>query len=490
MNAVSRVSAVGLTALAMLGWLVAAPQAVAESHALILTISHYQNNIPQLAGVQKDGENAREIAKAMGVPDKNILELDDRSLTLQGMRQAFDDLAERVKPGDDVFIYYSGHGGRQPDPEAPSRCAESLISVDGQHFMDFELEAKLKRISSKADKVVALIDACHSGGVTTRSAHVGAAAPFAPKYWRGGTADACYTPVNRVTRGIALATRSAGSGAQNFVYIAAAQANEVSLDQPGRGGVATLAWLACIEGKAKDSDHSGGLTAEEIRQCAQARINDMLKDVEGYTPHHVVVTGNSGLVLALPGNATAGNADPISPRSTLLDIYNRRDDRRVVEIKPSKPAFKIEQDKVEFTVTSDHDGYLYLLMAGSDGKTFDMLFPNKLDRNNVVRAGEPVRLPRPAWELQSMGPAGRSALLAIVADSPRDFDKVGLEAAGPFSMVGASQASAKDIVLATASAPAAESDECTQGMALRNLVVAKRCSKAYGSGFVEIEEVK
>ena len=37
----------------------------------------------------------------------------DEQLTLAGMRAAFDELYHRVGNDDQVFIYYSGHGGRE-----------------------------------------------------------------------------------------------------------------------------------------------------------------------------------------------------------------------------------------------------------------------------------------------------------------------------------------------------------------------------------------
>ncbi|MEK7260997.1 MAG: caspase family protein, partial [Pseudomonadota bacterium] len=215
--------------------------ALAEVHALILTISQYQGGVPPLAGVQQDGKSATAIARKMGVPEKNIVRLSDQQLTLAGMRRAFDDLTNRLQPNDQVFIYYSGHGSRTLVREqGAERCAESLVTVDADFLTDTEFEQRLKKLSQKADKVIAFLDACHSGGVTTRA--VGGKAPaFSPKYWAKGGVEACAKPVNRLTRGLNANAKSAGSGARNFVYIAAARDNEISLDQPGKGGVATQA---------------------------------------------------------------------------------------------------------------------------------------------------------------------------------------------------------------------------------------------------------
>jgi hypothetical protein len=477
--------------------------AQAEIHALVLTIGDYQGGVPPLKGVRHDGESAVAMARRLGVKDSNLLRFRDGELTLTGLRKAFDQLTNRVQPDDQVFIYYSGHGGRQY-VESEKRCAESLVTVDANHLLDTELQTRLKILSAKAEKVVVFLDACHSGGVTTRA--LGKAEPkFTPKYWAKGGLDSCQAPINRLTRGLNVEAKSAGQGAQNYIYIAAARDNEVSLDQPGKGGVATQSWLACMNGEARDLDGSGAISTEEIRQCAQARIDQTLKDVEGYLPHHVTVTGNANAVLAFGrptgsktadavASTTATTAAPaesavISPQHTLADVYHRRDDRRRVMLATSKPAFQINRDKVEFDLSSSHAGYVYLLMVGSDGKTFDMLFPNQLDKNNYIEAGQTLRLPRSDWELVAQGPAGKNHLLAIVADAPRDFAGLGMQPAGPFSVLGANPVSAKDIVLVSGSSANAASQECANGPTKRSLAVQKKCSNAYGAALATVEEV-
>ncbi|MGH8732197.1 MAG: caspase family protein, partial [Burkholderiales bacterium] len=476
----------------------AAGAALAENHALIMTISAYRAGITRLEGVVHDAASARSIARKMGVKDQNIRVYRDEQLTVQGMRAAFEDLYQRIGPDDQVFIYYSGHGGRERVRQPADRCAESLISVDGGNFLDTDLEQMLKRLSEKAHELVVFLDACHSGGVTTR-AIPGAptkTAGVTPKYVaaRAG-GDACERPVNVLTRSLS-GTRSAGSGVNNYVYIAAARDNEVSLDMAAHGGVATQAWRDCIMGAARDTDGSGGISALEIQDCAQQRINNTLRNLKGFLPHHVTITGNPNAVLAFAERAPTPPPTPVAvpapapikpPVSvfppayyTLRDIYSNRDDRRTVELKAAKPSFRIGVDDVDFTLTSSHAGFLYVLMVGSDGKTFDMLFPNQLDNNNAVQPGQSLRLPRANWMVKAGGPAGKNHLLAIVADSPRDFAKMGMVPAGPFSIVPASTSSSKDIQLVTQTSANAESKECEAPSAHRTLMVQKRCSNAYG----------
>lgn len=473
-----------------------------SAHALIMGIGDYQGIIPKLKGVPFDIETATEIARRMGVPARNIRVLKDGELTLEGMRGALDDLYARLLGSDQVFIYYSGHGSRQLVREDDGeRCAESLVTVDGQGFTDAEMEVRLKRMAEKAQKTIVLIDSCHSGGVTTRGG--GGGAQYTAKLWIQPGKD-CARPTNVLTRGL-TASRSAGGGADNFVHIAAARDNEISFDQTGHGGVATQAWLACMAGEARDIDGSGGISAEEIRTCAQERINQRFANVQGYLPHHVVITGNSSMVLSyaakdgtagaaripLPSSAAApavtatANAGPLA---ALKDIYNSRDDRRLVTLQAERSTLRIGRDDINLTLTSREGGYVYMLMVGSDGQTFDLLFPNQLDRNNVIEAGATLRLPRPNWQLGAEGPPGRDSLLAIVTDSPCDFGSAGLKPSGPFSVLDAM--AAKDIQLVTAGAAKPATAECADQTTMRTLAVKKRCSTAYGAALLTIEEVR
>jgi uncharacterized caspase-like protein len=523
-----------------------ATAALAETHALIMTISNY--NVPgvsPLKGVVEDAGSAKEIARRLGVKESNMIFMTDGQLTHAGMSAAFDRLQERIAPNDNVFIYYSGHGGRALVRDPEERCGEALITVEGRGFMDTDMEAKLKTLSRKANKMVVFLDACHSGGVTTRAA----TSRFQAKYFpRSASGEACSTPVNVLKKNIGAGTRSIGSGAQNYTYIAAARDNEVSLDEPGRGGVATQAWLECVRGRARDLDGSGAITADEIQACAQELIDTKLRNVPGYAAHHISITGNSRAVLGFvdrqeppppapapvmtpvavpvpvpvpaPVAAPAPAPTPVvapapvattppppppapvaaapppppppagpSPVNTLKDIYAQRDDRRVVTVNMRDQKVKIGRDKVEFTVSSSHAGFLYLLMVGSDGKTFDMLFPNQLDRSNQLEAGQVLRLPRPNWEVVAGGPPGTTQMLAIVADAPRDFSKLALKPAGPFSIVEANARATRDVQLVTMQAPSAAAEECADQSAKRNLAVARRCSNAFGAALVAVEEL-
>lgn len=532
-------------------------QAAGDTHALIMAIGQYEDSTANLNGVSHDIGSAKIIAEKMGVKPQHMTIFQNADLNLGGMRTAFDQLEKNVQEDDQVFIYYSGHGVRQVIPDSGSqRCAEGLLSADMYGFYDDEFERRLKRLGEKAAKVIVLIDACHSGGATTRSAGIRTPG-FQSKSWDPkGDPAACTTPVNVVKRSIAPPTRAAGSGKNNFVYIAAARDNEVSLDNAKTGGLATSSLRECMEGAALDSDGSGALSAEEIRVCAQAKVNEKLANTQGYLPHNITITGNSRMVLRFappsaaparppvavapvapaaiaeapatqavaapaqttPGrvqspvllasassSATAGSAaateyKPVKKfkkkrkkrrtfglravdgdhesqneeesgiAAALIDLYENRDDRRRVVLETDQPVLKIGRDALQMRLKSSHAGYVYLIMIGSDDQTVDLLFPNALDKDNRIAAGETLTLPRKGWELEVQGPPGIDRLMAIVSDSPRDFSTLGMQAAGPFSIVEVKPGTTRNLQVVAAS---------TSGK-----------KNTYGADILEIEEIR
>jgi hypothetical protein len=108
---------------------------------------------------------------------------------------------------------------------------------------------------------------------------------------------------------------------------------------------------------------------------------------------------------------------------------------RKLDIKLAKKTLKINQDYLDLQIKSSHDGYLYLVLLGSDKKSFYMLYPNKLDGNNRIQAGKTINLPNQSWQIKAAGPAGVNHILVLVADSERDLkalEALGADKNSPF----------------------------------------------------------
>jgi hypothetical protein len=435
------------------------------SRALIMGIGDYQVSGYDLNGVSKDLDKAREIARSLGVAERDVTTLSDGQLTLDGMRQAFADLVSSTQPDDRVFIYYSGHGGRtRVQRPSPSHCAEALVAQDNRGLFDHELAAYLGKLGEKAEKLVFFLDSCFSGGATSRGYRTPG---LLPKYRSLPGDEECQQATN-LTREVHGFVPAATRGySNNYVYIAASRPDEVSYEFPS-GGAATQSWRECLEGRAEDSDRSGAVTAEEIRACAQQGIDRRLPEARR---HHITLTGNARMTLDLGAADPAPPAEPdapalpAAPYQALKDIHDNRDGRQDVSLTASKRAYRIGADRLELILESDRAGQAYLFLAGSDGKTFTLLFPNREDGDNAVEAGRPLKLPRPGWELPAQGPAGTDHLLAVVAEGRRNFAVVPSKPEGPYSAIDAN--------LETAAA-------------LQKIVKGGR----YGSALIAVEEVE
>jgi len=492
------------------------------NHALILWIGDYGNPSANLPGIDRDAAMARKIARSMGVPEANMREIHDAGLTKSNINAAFDGLTRRIAPGDNVFLYYSGHGG-QITGGTQSRCTEGLITRDPQLYEDGLMEDQLARLGKKAGQVVFLNDSCFSGGAATRALR---STRIVPKFYPGtsklGTVASegyqCGNAVNKMGRNLEVV--GAQPEGPRVLYVAAASATEVA-GATNEGSIATLAWSSCL-GTSADADRSGSINGEELRQCAQSYI-----DQHGGRTQTITVQGNAQLPVMFPNVAstaasnaaqdlgavaTAGAAaatsqevaaqpapaaaptpapeldpgvtqpvpDPgvaqpvpapapaavvsteiavsgtpsvaeeppraVNPVSTLHDLRATGSKSYEVSLSGSSPL-RIGQDFLDFSVSTNKAGYLYVLHVGSDGQTFDLLFPNKIDQDNWMEPGT-IRLPRANWRVRAGGPAGTSHLLAIVSPVKKDMSKR-MNLSKTFPSAKANTFSARNLVVET-----------------------------------------
>jgi hypothetical protein len=87
----------------------------------------------------------------------------------------FDAITEIAQPGEQVYIHYSGHGGRTttiyPELKGNDQLDEGIVPIDvgnesGRYLRDVELATLLKRMTDKGLIVTLVLDSCHSGEAT------------------------------------------------------------------------------------------------------------------------------------------------------------------------------------------------------------------------------------------------------------------------------------------------------------------------------------
>ncbi|MES2943490.1 MAG: DUF4384 domain-containing protein [Pseudomonadota bacterium] len=392
----------------------------AASHALIMTIN-YAGTGADLPGIDADGDMAFKIALGMGVPQSNIRWLRNGDLGLAGITSAIEDLTRnRISQDDKVFIYYSGHGTQIRNTSGGSKCTEGMVTADLKTFSDDKLQVALGLLADKASQVTMLNDSCFSGGQATKSLDRGTGQGEVAKVYfntkAGSASDAdyeCNQPVNKTfTRSMGVVARQ---NSTRMLYVAAAADNEVSWATP-RGSTATVAWSQCLASGAADRDGNGIVDGEELRQCAQGRL-----DRAGGKRQTITLVGEKGLPMSFMASSGASNTLVSNPNRSLETLRRAADPTIAVEITVNNPRLKINQDLLDFSVRTDRPGYLYLLHIGTDGK-FYQLFPNSLDSNNYLNAGV-HRFPRAKWGIQAHGPAGTGYFMAYQSSSQRNFAK-------------------------------------------------------------------
>ena len=470
--------------------------AQAADRALIMGIADYAG--APLDGVRKDMVSAREIALALGIGPEGVTLRQDRALTLAGLRQTLEMFGRSVGPGDRIFIYFSGHGSRFTD--ASGTCDAALVTQDLKMLGRREFDALVQPMLSRAAKSVLMLDTCHSAAVMSQTRQNMQDADRPRARFLPPEQDACAAPSNLV--------RSSGPAAAttvlpNHYLLASAGETEVAIDGGLKdGGYATTAVAQCLAQPAASLDQNGDglVTFSELRACAQARLDGKIRDQRARTPQFEflaqTLTGRAGpggdmpLMGRLAPGPAAGADTTTDARALLNTLHESRDATRTVTLTPSRKEFRIGTDFLEFTISSNRKGYAHLFAVGSSGK-IDLLFPNRSDAANLVEPGQALALPRAGWRLRSLGPAGSTALLAVVTDGPDWMGEAGAQLR-PFSRIdnraGAVQELARKLLMAS---------RCTGGGSAPHATSPQRdfsvesdgCSARFGAARADVVEI-
>jgi hypothetical protein len=287
----------------MLAW---ALPAHAASHALLMWIGDYAEPSAKLRGIEHDAKLAADMSAWMGVTKANTTMLTNRQATHEGMREAWAGLIKRVKSGDTVFIYFSGHGG-QLGPGGSQGCNEGLATWDNRVYFDAQLRQHLDALARVASQVVMFNDSCFSGGAVSKSfgargldgsadeaqikaypgqlsmpsgQDIDGTSPMADRLAaeqgrsKGGTVadgsvatgSVCGVAAN-VSKALGSFARALQAKGADVFYLAAAAANQAAFGC-AKGSLATRAWAACMAPSKQRS-----ITGQALAECAQRWVD-------------------------------------------------------------------------------------------------------------------------------------------------------------------------------------------------------------------------
>lgn len=175
-------------------------------HALLIGIDQYippqdrdELDYPPLEGAVGDIRRVREFLLGLPSPPARILELTassgegaepieprDRWPTYENMVSRLRELTLGADPGDQVYVHYSGHGGRVATIFAAEKGASTLDETlvpcnisdpSARHLRDVELAMLIQEMVDKKLLPTVILDCCHSGGMRRR----GPRKPHQPK---------------------------------------------------------------------------------------------------------------------------------------------------------------------------------------------------------------------------------------------------------------------------------------------------------------------
>ena len=168
-------------------------------------------------------------------------------------------------------------------------------------------------------------------------------------------------------------------------------------------------------------------------------------------------------------------------------MFEQRDAKRVVEVKPSQNRLRIDKDRLSISVRSERAGYVYVAFEGSDNETLDLLFPNDKDQHNRIEAGQTMLLPRDDWRITAGGPVGKDTVLVLVTDAPRDIASLRGTKTGPFQSSLNDATGRAQLGSLFTTAHLANAPQCSSAASRGN---STACSDAYGAAMITLEEVK
>ncbi len=171
---------------------------MSNHYALLIGVDHYfEYRLPGGTYYPKLGGCVRDITKVynfltarLGIPAQQIIKL-SASLggaqpleapsqwpTYTNMVNAFKEITKTAQAGDQLYIQYSGHGGRTttmfPAIKGEGEFDEGLVPLDigkkddptARYLRDAEIYELLQRIVDKGIRLTVVFDCCHSGGAT------------------------------------------------------------------------------------------------------------------------------------------------------------------------------------------------------------------------------------------------------------------------------------------------------------------------------------
>ncbi len=431
MKAALLISIIGLT-------LAGASSASAGVRALLVGIGDYPTSsgpgFAPLEGPPNDVQLFRNwLVNHVEVPEDQVLLLRDADATSQGIQQAFRrHLIQECQPDDVAVFFFAGHGTQLdevgPETDEPDNQDEALVTYDfsaqdtATWLTDDIIHNLLKAVPAR--HVLVVFDCCHSG-TGTRGLTRGGNNPF-----KWAASRSAVRPDTQMWE---------NSAGENQVFIAACGDGELAYqmydpDLSAKTGVLTHMFCDLAASSVKDEP------LDAFQDRLRAKVDQEVKRQAEYNKQNPVVAAkrrNFSLASFLRGEpfgGGGGNVDPVPPPAPDPGLQNGFTPTGDLEVtlNTNKSNF-VWTETLSATASVDQPAYLRIVYVDAEGHQ-TQLYPNRLQPQRLLRAGETVSIPPAGRELRITAPTqGLEMLVAVACTKPFQDKEASDFAAGIFN---------------------------------------------------------
>lgn len=300
-----------------------------QGYALVIGVANYTHVRPLPESVLNDARAIGAIlcdpARA-GYPKDQVRLLLDKDATRRGILDGLAWLADSAGNDATAVVYFSGHGGRITDGLQAGNYLipydTRLNAIEKTAISSAEFTAALNKI--RTQKLVVLLDACHSGG-TGDPKHLDPAAGALIN------ADAKATDEPAVKRGLDDAAYDQLKQGSGRVIFASSRSEEVSYVLPNApNSLFTQCLLEALDGKARHEgdgllrifDVVSYVFREVPKRHAEQHPIFKVNDLDANFPLALYRGGQKSLDGAPMRPTTAADLIALLPRPTTLNTSN------------------------------------------------------------------------------------------------------------------------------------------------------------------------
>lgn len=396
----------------------------------------------ELPNCVNDATDMIALLRKNGVPEAQLRLMTDAQCKRDAMLTALADLAQRSKAGDEVMIYFSGHGSHKKDEngDEPDGADETWVTVELDQILDDELEAAFAKIPGT---VYVVSDSCHSGTVSKdiqvdRSDSVGKyLSPVAIEKAKGQPASgftardiAPRRPDEQARQNAQGGTNTpvSGIGTQARLFSSCSDHEVSNASRRERNSAFTAQLLTVVQ------EASGPLQFGVLQQQVTVRLrNRAYRYPQNPSLFQVQQTQVVPTWLCAGRQAPAGVgqvADAVRAQiGTIVDGLLRREDSAPAQRSNWIQKFQTLDGKVELQsgdsialqvqLAKDAPSQLWLCVfnVGPTGN-LTLIYPNAYDGNQPLRGGEAraIGVKGSKSELAVYGPAGEESLVAFALE--------------------------------------------------------------------------